>query len=120
MDDRALVPVTPTIGFGRGYATRWRSSSDLDNAESGRTVLDMRTQVGILMDVGYIAHQCRAAVELLLDINGAGGFANANPLQRVWRDIEVASRHGIINPLIAQEVFGKILVGAEKTIIWGE
>jgi hypothetical protein len=67
--------------------------------------LGMRTRVRIRMYVGYIAHQRQAAVELL---------------PGVWRASKLPARHGIINPLIAQEVFGEIPARAEKTIVWGE
>lgn len=96
-----------------------RSATELDDAETDRTVLDRYRQVRIHTDAGYIAQQCRAAVDILLDVNGAGSFADARPLQRVWRDIEVASRHGIINPMMAQESLGRLLVDAGTTAVWG-
>jgi 3-hydroxy-9,10-secoandrosta-1,3,5(10)-triene-9,17-dione monooxygenase len=88
-----------------------RSADDLDRAESTRSSLDEFIQMRIRTDTGVVARECRAAVETLLDINGAGSFSCANPLQRVWRDLEVASRHGIINPLMADEGMGKLVAG---------
>lgn len=88
-----------------------RSADDLDRAESTRSSLDEFIQMRIRTDTGVIARQCRAAVEILLDVNGAGSFSCGNPLQRVWRDLEVASRHGIINPLMADEGMGRLAAG---------
>lgn len=96
-----------------------RSAADLDDAEADRTVLDGYLQARVHADAGYIAQQCRAAVEIMLNVNGAGSFANAKPLQRVWRDIEVASRHGIINPMMAQENMGRLLIDADTKVSWG-
>jgi hypothetical protein len=59
---------------------------------------------------------CRNAVDLLLNAQGASSFADSNPLQRIWRDLETASRHAILNPDISQEVYGKALLGVEERI----
>lgn len=88
-----------------------RSADDLDRAESTRSSLDEFTQMRIRTDTAVVARECRAAVETLLDVNGAGSFSCGNPLQRVWRDLGVASRHGIINPLMADEGMGRLAAG---------
>jgi alkylation response protein AidB-like acyl-CoA dehydrogenase len=54
--------------------------------------------------------ECRAAVEKLLDLHGSSAFAAGNPLARFWRDLSVGSRHGIINPYVAAEGYGRVLV----------
>jgi 3-hydroxy-9,10-secoandrosta-1,3,5(10)-triene-9,17-dione monooxygenase len=97
-----------------------RSADDLDTAEATRTALDVHKQMRVRTDTGYIAQQCRTAVETLLDVGGASSFVESKPLQRVWRDLEVASRHGIINPMMAQEGMGSIVTGAEWPIVWSE
>ena len=56
------------------------------------------------------ARDCRAAVDLLLDLHGSSGFATSNPLQLFWRDVAVASRHPHLNPYLAVENYGKSLV----------
>ncbi|MDR7278471.1 acyl-CoA dehydrogenase family protein [Catenuloplanes atrovinosus] len=55
------------------------------------------------------ARDCRAAVDLLLDLHGASGFGTANPLQRFWRDVAVGSRHPHLNPYLAVENYGRAL-----------
>ncbi|HUQ56065.1 acyl-CoA dehydrogenase family protein [Lentzea sp.] len=54
---------------------------------------------------------CRAAVELMLDLHGSGGFHTSNVLQRFWRDVAVGSRHPHLNPYLAAENFGTALAG---------
>ena len=61
------------------------------------------------------AHRmCRDGVDLLLDVQGAGAFALANPLQRIWRDMHIASRHGLSVPGMKQELYGRALLGADE------
>jgi alkylation response protein AidB-like acyl-CoA dehydrogenase len=57
------------------------------------------------------ARDCRTAVELMLDLHGASGFAAANPLQRYWRDIAVGSRHAHLRPYLAVENYGQAFAG---------
>jgi alkylation response protein AidB-like acyl-CoA dehydrogenase len=63
------------------------------------------------MDLGYAMRCCREAVALLLNVQGASAFAEANPIQRIWRDIEMASRHGLLSGEVPQEIYGRALVG---------
>ncbi|MTD56520.1 acyl-CoA dehydrogenase [Amycolatopsis sp. RM579] len=54
---------------------------------------------------------CRSAIERMLDLHGVSGFSTANPLQRYWRDIAVASRHPQFNGYLAVERLGAVLAG---------
>ena len=65
------------------------------------------------MDTGYAAKTAREAMDILLSAHGASSFAEASPLQRMWRDLETCSRHAVVNPEISTEVYGKSLVGIE-------
>ncbi|MEI5100450.1 hypothetical protein RB200_20335 [Streptomyces sp. PmtG] len=52
----------------------------------------------------------RAGVEKLLDAVGGSAFALSNPLQRLWRDISVMSRHNALNaPLILEDYSRAVL-----------
>ncbi len=53
------------------------------------------------------ATDCRAAIERMLDLHGASGFATGNALQRFWRDVSVISRHPALNPYLALEGFAR-------------
>jgi alkylation response protein AidB-like acyl-CoA dehydrogenase len=64
-----------------------------------------------LADAG---RDCRAAVERMLDLHGASGFATSNVLQRFWRDVAVGSRHPHLNPYLAVENLGTALVRADQ------
>lgn len=68
------------------------------------------------MDTGYIARRCREAIDLLVSTGGATSFGAGNALQRIWRDQEVGSRHAVVNPSIAAEIYGRELLGQQVQI----
>jgi len=93
-----------------------RACADVDRAALSRTKLDPLTRARIRMDTGQCAQLCREAINKLLSVNGAGSFASANPLQRIWRDSEVASRHSFVHPEMASHIYGRVLLGVEDIV----
>ncbi|GAA1637536.1 acyl-CoA dehydrogenase [Nonomuraea maheshkhaliensis] len=65
------------------------------------------------MELAGAGRDCRAALDLMLDLHGASGFNTANPLQRYWRDVSVGSRHPHLNPYLAVENYGSALTGPQ-------
>jgi alkylation response protein AidB-like acyl-CoA dehydrogenase len=63
------------------------------------------------MDTVQAIVSAREAIRELISAHGASSFAETNPLQRIWRDSEVASRHAIANAGIGAEVYGRALLG---------
>jgi len=88
----------------------------IDAAALAKQDFDYTTRAQIRNDVGHAVRLCRKAVDILLNAQGASSFADSNPLQRIWRDLETASRHAILNPDISQEIYGKALLGVEERI----
>jgi 3-hydroxy-9,10-secoandrosta-1,3,5(10)-triene-9,17-dione monooxygenase len=66
--------------------------------------------------VGYAAKLIREAIDALASIGGASGFADASPLQRMWRDASIATRHALVATDPGLEIYGRALVGAEGNI----
>lgn len=93
-----------------------RAAADIDRAAASGEGMDFLNRARVRADVGTVAHRCREAVDLLLNVNGAGSFAEANPLQRVWRDLETCSRHAVVNPEISAELYGRALLGVEEQV----
>ena len=83
--------------------------------EQGRTGIPMppMDRARIIMRSANVIRQCREVTDLMLDVQGAGSFALANPLQRIWRDLNTASRHGFATVSTKHEIAGKLLVGAD-------
>ena len=53
------------------------------------------------------AQDARQAIDDLISANGASSFAEASPIQRLWRDSSTGGRHAVIMPSVNQEVYGK-------------
>jgi len=98
------------------YLHIMRAADDIDRAAAAEGYMDRLTRARVRMDVGYAARRCREAVDLLLSVQGAGSFAEANPLQRMWRDLETGSRHAVVNPLIAAEAYGREMLGLQEQV----
>jgi alkylation response protein AidB-like acyl-CoA dehydrogenase len=57
------------------------------------------------------------AVDAIMFGAGSSAFLLSNPLQRYWRDINVAARHAIYNAEVGYEVFGCDILGVEQTSV---
>ena len=67
-------------------------------------------------DSSVAVRHVTGALEKLLYAHGSRGFADSSPLQRIWRDANVAARHGMLLPQVNLELYGAALVGAENTL----
>ncbi|WFB05693.1 acyl-CoA dehydrogenase family protein [Streptomyces sp. LX-29] len=93
-----------------------RAADDIDGwAASGRN-MPLRDRARVRMDTATVARRSREALDILLNVHGAGSFAEANPLQRIWRDQETASRHAMTNPAVASELYGRALLDIQEQI----
>lgn len=61
-------------------------------------------------NMSWATRHAYRAIDQLASAHGASAFADASPLQRIWRDAGIASRHAAFNTRIAQELFGKSLL----------
>ncbi|MCX0242269.1 acyl-CoA dehydrogenase family protein [Streptomyces drozdowiczii] len=93
-----------------------RAADDIDSWAARGEYMPFETRARVRMDTGYVARRSREALDLLLSVQGAGSFAEASPLQRIWRDQETGSRHAVINPAIAGELYGRALLGIEEQV----
>ncbi|MEV7283835.1 acyl-CoA dehydrogenase family protein [Streptomyces sp. NPDC093252] len=93
-----------------------RCADDIDDWAARGAYMPLLGRARARMDTGYIARCAREAIDRLLSVQGAGGFAESAPLQRIWRDQETASRHALVNPALATELYGRALLGVEERI----
>ncbi|MDB6063683.1 MAG: Acyl-CoA dehydrogenase [Verrucomicrobiaceae bacterium] len=56
------------------------------------------------------------AVDQLMFLAGSSAFAEANPLERFYRDVVFALRHTANLPYVGYEIYGKGLLGVEPNI----
>ncbi|WP_197376000.1 acyl-CoA dehydrogenase family protein [Mycolicibacterium baixiangningiae] len=88
-------------------------AATVDGLSPGQRELSAVEEAELRMELISAAKQCRQAVELLLDLHGSSSFATSNPLQRMWRDLAVGTRHGALTSYMAAEAYARSLVAVE-------
>ncbi|MCA6091351.1 acyl-CoA dehydrogenase family protein [Streptomyces sp. SCA3-4] len=93
-----------------------RAAADIDEAAARGGELDVLTRARVRADSGHAIKNALEAINTLLNVHGGGAFADANPLQRIWRDASIAGRHAVAMPAVSMEIYGKVLLGVEERI----
>ena len=83
----------------------------IDEAAAAAQPLAYPERAKIKAQAGYATTQARRAIEIILSAAGASSFAQASPLQRLWRDSATAARHAVVLPEVNAEIYGKPLLG---------
>lgn len=94
----------------------YRALEDVERAHANGSRLDMPSRARVRMDVGVAASRAREAVNLLLNVGGARGFARSHPLQRIWRDVETAVRHPMLSADLNREVYANAFLGRQEQV----
>jgi 3-hydroxy-9,10-secoandrosta-1,3,5(10)-triene-9,17-dione monooxygenase len=98
------------------YLHAFRAADDLDRDARANRQPDLTARARVRADSALVAKYCREAVDLLVSAHGTSSLADSNPLQRLWRDIHVASHHAITEWQVNLEIYGKALLGVEPNI----
>jgi alkylation response protein AidB-like acyl-CoA dehydrogenase len=93
-----------------------RAADDIDQAAARGVYPDFLARARVRADTGWVIDHITKAIGILLSAHGAASFAEASPLQRIWRDSSVAARHAVVLPVVGYEVYGKALLGREDHI----
>jgi alkylation response protein AidB-like acyl-CoA dehydrogenase len=93
-----------------------RAADDLDSAARSARHPDITERARIRADAALAVKYCREAVDILVSAHGTSSLADSNRLQRLWRDIHVASHHAITEWQVNLEIYGKALLGIEPNI----
>src|ERR1700691_5165621 len=94
----------------------YRAADDVDEAAARGVYPDLLTRARVRADTGYTVEKITQAIDKLLFAHGSAGFAEASPLQRIWRDAAVASRHAVVLPAVGYELYGKALLGVKNDV----
>lgn len=94
----------------------YRAADDIDRYAELGSYPDMITRTRVRADTGWAIEHITKAIDILVSAHGAGSFAEINPLQRIWRDSNVAARHAVTLPAVSYEVYGKALLGRDDQI----
>ncbi|MGM0931072.1 MAG: acyl-CoA dehydrogenase family protein [Actinomycetota bacterium] len=81
-------------------------------ARSGRLPND-REQTQNRADCAFAVRKCWEALDLLTSAHGTSTFAQSNPLERIWRNAGVTSRHAGLAVRVADELLGLSLLGLD-------
>jgi alkylation response protein AidB-like acyl-CoA dehydrogenase len=134
----ANMPKRPTVGWK--YANQAESQTfvgqfgeaavEIDSAwlhvrravafidETAQTrVLNGFEKAQIQANCGYAMRQLRRAGERLMEIAGPGAFALSSPLQRLWRDLSVGTRHTALNTMLSSELYGRALLEQDSNLV---
>ncbi|HEX4252974.1 MAG TPA: acyl-CoA dehydrogenase family protein [Pseudonocardia sp.] len=94
----------------------YRAAADIDSVRATGRPLDRLTRARVRADTGLAVQSVVSAIDILLSAHGTAGFAEEHPLQRIWRDANVAMRHAMALPAVNFEIYGKALLGVEPNI----
>jgi alkylation response protein AidB-like acyl-CoA dehydrogenase len=94
----------------------YRAAFDIDDAAARGVYPERLIRARVRADTGYVVEKITQAIDKLMFAHGSAGFAETSPLQRIWRDAAVASRHAVVLPPIGYEVYGKALLGVENNV----
>jgi alkylation response protein AidB-like acyl-CoA dehydrogenase len=94
----------------------YRAADDIDTAAASGVYPDVIARSRVRADTGWVLDHITKAINILVSAHGAGSFGENNPLQRIWRDSNVAARHAVTLPAVNYEVYGKALLGRDDQI----
>jgi alkylation response protein AidB-like acyl-CoA dehydrogenase len=89
----------------------YRAAEDIDEAARRGENPGYRLRARLRSDAARAATCVKDALDLLITAHGAGSFAESSPIQRMWRDSNIALRHGTLVPPATREIYGKALLG---------
>lgn len=111
---------SPTLQLDLAAASMAIESARLHARELADTVdafaragedADLLTRGRARFESTYVAQKCREALDILVTAHGSSAFNETNPLQRIWRDVNVGSRHAGFGMGVPQQLYGRALVG---------
>lgn len=89
----------------------YRAAADIDESASRGEYPSYLMRARIRSDAARAAGCVKDAIDILLTAHGAGSFAESSAMQRIWRDSNIAVRHGTLVPQASREIYGKALMG---------
>jgi 3-hydroxy-9,10-secoandrosta-1,3,5(10)-triene-9,17-dione monooxygenase len=89
----------------------YRAAADIDDAAAADRTMSYAERARVRNDTGVAAESAREAIRVLCSAHGASSFSESSPMQRMWRDSEIASRHAVVAPEISALIYGRALMG---------
>lgn len=89
----------------------YRAARDIDQAARRGENPGYQLRARLRSDAARAATCIKDALDLLITAHGAGSFSETSTVQRMWRDSNIALRHGTLVPMATREIYGKALLG---------
>ena len=89
---------------------------EVDYAAAQGYQIDYTNRTRIRAAIGFSAKLLRDALQILTQAHGTSTFGESNPLQRYWRDVNVATSHGMTTESFGYELYGKALIGSDERL----
>ncbi|MPY56539.1 acyl-CoA dehydrogenase family protein [Streptomyces spongiae] len=122
--ERATAPGSRVAGFENVQYRIARAAADLDTAEllcrHSLTIVesggpfDLESRARCARDYARAAQLIVDAVDSLMKMSGSSGFAESQPIQKVWRDIHLAASHVALNTEHSFVHWGRLRLGLER------
>jgi alkylation response protein AidB-like acyl-CoA dehydrogenase len=81
--------------------------------DKAATPWTMRERATARMDMGAATLRAKEAVDVLNTASGGSSIYSDVPMQRIERDIQTVSLHGVLHPNTNKELYGRVLCGLE-------
>jgi len=91
-------------------------ADEIDAATAGTEMMGYSRRAEVRAELSYAAQEVLDAITILINVHGAGSFAEASRMQQIWRDANTGGRHASLNAFVGYEVHGKDLLGVEERI----
>jgi len=91
----------------------YRAADDIDGDAASGVYPDPVRRARIRMDCAQAVDNAKEAVNLLVQASGSSFAAEANPLQRIWRDVNTAASHAVLDYNVNLELYGRMILGHE-------
>jgi 3-hydroxy-9,10-secoandrosta-1,3,5(10)-triene-9,17-dione monooxygenase len=109
-----LLIAEAALKIDTAHLHAYRAADDVARYAEAGEFPDLVARARIRGDAAVALRSITEAINILLNANGAGSFAEVNALQRIWRDSNVAARHAVILPQVSLETYGKALLGIDE------
>jgi 3-hydroxy-9,10-secoandrosta-1,3,5(10)-triene-9,17-dione monooxygenase len=104
------------VGLRTAQLHAYDIADTLDDAARNGQQVSYEVRAEIRSRVGYLSQQALTAISTLINVHGAGSFAESSRMQQYWRDANTAARHAALQPVVGYEVYGKALLGVAERI----
>ncbi|HYQ70260.1 acyl-CoA dehydrogenase family protein [Actinophytocola sp.] len=90
-----------------------RAAERVDNKAAAGAPWTMAERAVARMDMGAATARAKEAVDILNNASGGSSIYTEVPMQRIERDAQTVSLHGLLHPDTNLELYGRVLCGLE-------